>query len=111
MMAPVLLAAEASNALYRSVIRGVLPLSQARSALTTIFGSGLQLIETVELPDRSMVLAERLDRAATYDCYFLALAESLDCELWTGDERFYNGVRYREPRVRWIGEFEEPPGL
>ena len=31
-------------------------------------------------------------RASTYDCYYLALADSMDCEYWTADERFYDAV-------------------
>jgi len=31
--------------------------------------------------------------------------QKLECELWTADERFFNSVRERQPRVRWLGEF------
>jgi len=42
---------------------------------------------------------------AAYDAAYLALAEALDCLLWTGNRRFYRLMRGREPRVRWIGDF------
>ncbi len=38
-------------------------------------------------------------------CQYLALAELFDCELWTGDQRFYNAVRRTLGRVKWIGDY------
>jgi hypothetical protein len=43
------------------------------------------------------------DRAAAYDSSYLALAESLQCDLWTMDERLRNAVNL--PWVRWGGAF------
>lgn len=40
---------------------------------------------------------------AAYDAAYLALAESLDCDLWTGDKAFYNAVKGESVRVKWIG--------
>lgn len=37
--------------------------------------------------------------------HYLALAEALDCELWTADERFYRAASSGHTRVRWIGSF------
>ncbi|MBW3660934.1 MAG: type II toxin-antitoxin system VapC family toxin [Gemmatimonadetes bacterium] len=103
--APFLMAAEAANALYRAVIRGDVNLEEARSALAVVLSdSGVGLVEVTGLAERAMELARRLDRPAVYDCYFLALAEWFDCAMWTGDERFYNAVRGRTDRVRWVGE-------
>jgi predicted nucleic acid-binding protein len=43
----------------------------------------------------------RLKRTAAYDGFYLALAESLGCELWTMDERLHNAVGL--PWVRLAG--------
>jgi hypothetical protein len=40
---------------------------------------------------------QRLKRAAAYDSYYLALAESLNCDLWTTDSRLVNAVK-----LRWV---------
>jgi predicted nucleic acid-binding protein len=34
----------------------------------------------------------RLNRAAAYDSFYLAVAESLGCELWTADQRLSKAV-------------------
>jgi predicted nucleic acid-binding protein len=52
---------------------------------------------------RSLALAAELDIASAYDAHYLALAEELDCELWTADSRLYNAVRDRFPRIRMLG--------
>ncbi len=55
-----------------------------------------------------MALAHQLRRPTTYDCYYLALAERYQCELWTGDQRFYNAVKDAIPWVKWIGNDPTP---
>ena len=42
------------------------------------------------------------NRAAAYDSFYLALAEGLDCELWTADERLHNAAG-----VAWVKLLEE----
>ena len=47
----------------------------------------------------------RLDRAAAYGSFYLALAETLHCELWTADRRLRNAVH-----LDWVrGIDEEQP--
>ena len=66
-------------------------------------GLGVRLV----LPDASQNRQAfdwtlRLNRAAAYDSYYLALAEALECDLWTADRRLLNAVDL--PWVRWVGE-------
>lgn len=83
-------------------------LEDAKSALVVAsLESGLQFVEVSGLGERSMELAQEYGRPSAYDCYFLALAEWFDCSMWTGDKRFYNAVRERTDRVRWVGEAVE----
>jgi len=103
LLAPCLLVAEVTNALYKRMLRGELDLSTAEAALQVIFAFGVELREEPGLPARALSLARDLRRLTTYDCHYLALAERYDCALWTGDRRFYNAVHRAEPRVKWIG--------
>ena len=54
-------------------------------------------------------LADRLNQGAVYDSIYLALAERLDCELWTADRRFYRAARRFSDRIRWLGDFAVAP--
>lgn len=44
----------------------------------------------------------RLQRAVAYDSFYLALAQTLQCELWTADSHLHNAVD--QPWVRLAGE-------
>jgi len=58
-------------------------------------------------PDEEMALKAlawtgRLGRAAAYDSFYLALAESLACELWTVDQRLVRAAA--QPWVKLVEE-------
>ena len=59
------------------------------------------------LHGKALESASRFRQSAAYDAHYLALADSLDCELWNADEKFYLSVRQEMGHVRWIGEFGE----
>ena len=102
-LAPCLLLAELTNALYKRIVRRELDLETALTGLDVALAFPIELREEPEMPARAIELAYRLGRPTTYDCHYLALAEHEDCELWTGDRRFFNAVRRSTPRVRWVG--------
>ncbi len=54
---------------------------------------------------QALELAHPLKKPTTYDCHYLALAQIHRCDLWTGDEKFYNSVRKTFPQVKWIGNY------
>jgi predicted nucleic acid-binding protein len=61
-------------------------------------------------PDSALAIetlawAERLGQAKAYDAFYLALAERLGGEFWTGDRRLYNRARQAGADfVRFLGE-------
>lgn len=66
-------------------------------------------VEIVE-PDRTqcqlaLEWAIRLNRAAAYDCFYLAIADSLDIPFCTADKRLNKAVKNLDLSwLRWIGE-------
>ncbi len=105
--APYLMPVEVANALYRRVIRKEISLQEATSLLDGLFSTGIELREPARVHVKAMELAAELKQDAVYDAHYLALAEALNCELWTADERFYRAASSGHTQVRWIGSFTE----
>lgn len=93
LLAPTLWVYETTSALCKSALFGLLAEEEAESALAVLEELPVQLVP----PDstqtyRAFAWTHRLNRAAAYDSFYLALAESLGCELWTADRRLCNAV-------------------
>ena len=56
---------------------------------------------------RAYELATQYNRPTAYDSQYLAVAERLNCEFWTADERLANAVGNDLSWVRWVGNFSE----
>ncbi len=105
-VAPCLLLVEAANVLHRRVVKGHISPSQAKQLLAGLLNMGIEVRESPQIHLRALELAQELKMPAVYDTHYLALADILGCDLWTADERFFNSVKERQPRVKWLGEFE-----
>ncbi len=55
----------------------------ATDLMQDLMSLGVGLHETPNLHRRALELASQLKQGAVYDAHYLALAESLGCELWT----------------------------
>jgi predicted nucleic acid-binding protein len=100
--APTLWVYEMTSALCKAVHFGMLTGDEGRRALHLVHGMGIALIP----PDHTQARLAydwtvRLGRASAYDSFYLALAETLACELWTADRRLHQAVDL--PWVRWAG--------
>ena len=98
---------EVANVLHRCVVRGELTVEAAVRLLETLLASGVELRDTPDLNSRALELADQLQQGAVYDAHYLALAESLDCDLWTADARFFRAASRGTVTVNWIGQFEQ----
>lgn len=101
-IAPPLLVFEGVSALRRMVVRGDLEDSAARAARDRLLAMPIRLPAPGGLVQRAWDLARQYEQPQVYDCFYLALADLLDTELWTADRRFFNAVRRRERRVRLL---------
>ena len=106
--APYLMPVEVANVLHRRVTRNEISVEVAVDLIESLLSSRLELNETPDLHVRALQLASQLSQGAVYDAHYLALAETLGCDFWTADERFYRAAVSVAPSVRWIGEFATP---
>ena len=104
-IAPHLMPFEVANALHRRVSRGELSVGDSIRMIARLLASRLELHQPPDLHVRALQLASQLKQSAAYDAHYLALAESVGCELWTADERFYRASSPSIANVRWLGEF------
>ena len=102
--APYLMPVEVTNALHQRVARGELTLEAATQRMESLLSSGLELHQPPYLYGRALELASQLRQGAAYDTHYLALAETLGCELWTADEKFYRATSPVARSVHWVGE-------
>ena len=101
LVAPTLWACETTSALCKAVHFGHLTPDEGRLALEQLAKLGVrQVAPDAAQSRRAFEWSLRLRRAAAYDSYYLVLAESLGCELWTADRRLANAVN--APWVRWV---------
>lgn len=98
--APALLRHEVTSAIYRKAWRSLISWDDALAVLAQFLHLDLEVQEPPNLAQRAFELAREFARPNTYDCFYLALAENLDCPLWSGDEHLFSAVKGRFPRIR-----------
>ncbi|MBU0495056.1 MAG: type II toxin-antitoxin system VapC family toxin [Chloroflexi bacterium] len=101
--APALWLYEITSALCKAVHLGELTAEEGERALALVQDLNLELIPPDETQARlAFAWTVRLNRAAAYDSFYLALAESLSGELWTADRRLHHAVD--RPWVHYVGD-------
>jgi predicted nucleic acid-binding protein len=102
LLAPTLWLYEMTSALCKAVRFRELTLEEGERALGLARALGVALVS----PDSDQTRAAfhwtvKLNRAAAYDSFYVALAEGLGCTLWTADRGLCNAVD--QPWVRYAG--------
>lgn len=100
-----LLPMEVANALHRHVMAGDITFLDANALMSRFLTFGVQLIHRSRLHLRALEIASELRQGAVYDSHYLALAESLGCEMWTADQRFHRVASDASYPVNWVGNF------
>lgn len=105
LLAPTLWAYETTSSLTKAVRHGQLTPDEGRQALEKVHSFGVRLYP----PDSAQDLEAyewtlELNRTAAYDSFYLALADSLQCDFWTTDQRLVNSVSAEHPWVRSVAE-------
>ncbi|MEA3441391.1 MAG: type II toxin-antitoxin system VapC family toxin [Chloroflexota bacterium] len=103
LVAPMLWAYETTSGVSRAVyMKAILP-HEARRLLNHLEDMQVLLVSPDEdQNNRALEWTLKLNRGAAYDSYYLALAETFGCDLWTADRRLYNAID--TTWVRWIEE-------
>ena len=108
MVAPYHMRVEATNAIYKRLVRGERTLEAVAVGIEVLLTMNIEFRDVSGLHIRATQLAAELRQGAVYDAHYLALAESLECELWTADQRFQRAASAAGRGVRWVGESITP---
>ncbi len=100
LMAPPMFNAEVTSVLRRKVFDRYLTPERGERA----FAMSLRWRVTIRAPSglqrTAWSLAKAVNQRRAYDAQYLALADLLGCELWTGDERLYNACQ--QAGLSWV---------
>ena len=102
---PTLFLYEIVAVLRKNTNRGLLTATDAVKYRDVLLAQPVQPIIDHGLLRRAHELAESLNRPSAYDAQYLALAERLNCDFWTADEKLFNAVSGHLGWVKWLGNF------
>jgi predicted nucleic acid-binding protein len=106
-LAPELLAAEFTNALWKKQMRGEVEGTAAAHILENFHRVAIETFALMPLLPTAFAIASAAGHSV-YDCLYLALAERENCPLVTADRRFYQAFAgsHLGHRMAWIEAFE-----
>lgn len=91
-IAPTLILYEVTNALYRSAIAGLFSVEVSQELQNVALDLQIVLYGDGDLHRRAWEMARQFSMSAAYDAHYLALADTMQAELWTADRRLVNLV-------------------
>jgi len=101
LVAPMLWLAEVVSAIRRIAHLGMISAEEGLAAIEDLFALEVEVIALdAPLCRAAFAWAGRLGQSKAYDSFYLALAEQLEAELWTADERLANSAR--QAGVSWV---------
>lgn len=105
--APVLFRYELIAVVRKQLKREILTPDEAIIAMNVLLSESSQIrfFITDELLRRAFEIANQFNFPTAYDAQYLAVAEHLQCEFWTGDKRLVNTIMPTLNWVKWLGDF------
>lgn len=109
MWAPIVVRSEVLHVIRRRMRSDRLPLARARGLLDYFLSLPITVIEEPEIYRRALDLTEAYSLTG-YDAQYVALAQTLGCNLWVADERLVRAIGGRLRFVKPVGAYAGDPG-
>ena len=104
--APMLFRYEVVAVVRRALYQGRIAHQDAITARDQLLTLPVQYHVDQPLLERAFEIATEHNRPTAYDSQYLALAERLQCDFWTADEKLFNAIGAKRPAVKWLAQFE-----
>ncbi len=106
LFAPELWRVETISVIRQHVFRKLITASQAHQAIDDLESLEVAVFSmNVALYHNALNWAGKIGQSRIYDSLYLSLAEDLNAEFWTADERLVNAARsLKIDWVKWIGD-------
>jgi predicted nucleic acid-binding protein len=88
--------------------RGNISREESFEALGFMFRQPITFFLSEILHYRAIELANQFNFPTAYDAQYLAVAEHLGCDFWTGDKRLVNAVSPTLGWVKYLGDLVVP---
>ncbi len=106
LVAPALWMYEITSAIAKAVHFGQITPEDGNAVLHQALALGVQVILPDEIQSNlAYDLTLKLKRAAVYDSFYLTIAESLQAEFWTADQRLVRSLQNQKPA--WLHFIED----
>ncbi|WP_414624477.1 type II toxin-antitoxin system VapC family toxin [Calothrix sp. CCY 0018] len=92
LLAPDLIFPEVGNILWKEVRFGLATAQEAKTVITAFSALPLQIYASKPLMSIAIDTALQTQRTV-YDCLYLSLAVSEECQMVTADKKFYNALK------------------
>lgn len=96
---------EAASILTKKVHRNLITGAESSAAFSTLMNMPFQTVSVENLHMRALQMALRLKQAQAYDTHYLVIAQVLNCEFWTDDERLYRAALQEVPQIKWFRNY------
>ena len=106
LVVPALWVYEVTSTLAKAVHFHQLSEEESKAVLHQVFTLDVKIIPPDEVQS-SLALdwTLRLKRASAYDSFYLAIADALEADFWTADQRLFNALKDLKPDwLHWTGE-------
>jgi predicted nucleic acid-binding protein len=92
---------EVVSIIRQAIDTHILSQAEGRIAIEDVFRVGVEVIPSDQsLCQQALAWSERLGQSKAYGSFYLALAERLDADLWTSDQRLFN--RTQQLGIGWV---------
>jgi len=107
--APDLIETETANALWKHVKAGEMTVEIAKNLHEIIFAENIISLHPARpLIPRALEIADAIKHNTVYDCLYMALAETLNCDVITADKEFIKRAEKAmlPSRIRFIANLQ-----